>query len=202
MRVNARLEAEALSFTGHANTASEAFRTPWVLNQIARRRGDGDDEGYFAELDVDLRIQVAGHTWELGEYLRDLDREGGLKQAAALPPGTCAYFPPCHLREQSIGYPWRDLLARVSGARLETVGDMNDCCGLGGTMGFKTDFHATSLAMGRGLMDSTRRIAPDRVVTECLGCRIQFMQMLPYPVSHPVELLAKAYRDDSGGDPD
>jgi len=78
---------------------------------------------------------------------------------------------------------------------MEIVGRHDDCCGLGGIMGFKTNFHHASLAMGRGLMARTEAANPDRVVTECLGCRVQFQQMQSRPVSHPVELLAQAYRD-------
>ena len=64
-------------------------------------------------------------------------------------------------------------------------------------MGFKRDFHAASLAMGRGLIDRIGAAAPDGIVTECLACRLQFTQMQERPVSHPVELLAQAYRAES-----
>jgi glycerol-3-phosphate dehydrogenase subunit C len=194
-----QLAAEAKSHTGRVNAASDNFRKPWVINQIIGRRynGEGHDDGYFATLDAELRILIASHTWELGEYLRDMDRDGQLKPAGMLPQEKLAYFPPCHLREQAIGHPWAEVLAEAPGVQIETVGDISDCCGLGGVMGFKADFHDVSLAMGRGLMEKTRAKAPDRVVTECLGCRLQFTQMLDYPVSHPVELLAKAYRDEA-----
>ena len=64
-------------------------------------------------------------------------------------------------------------------------------------MGFKTNFHAASLAMGRGLIDRIADAAPDRIVTECLACRLQFTQMQAKPVVHPVELLADAYRAEA-----
>lgn len=193
-RVRARLEGEALAPTGRANAASEAFRKPWVLNQLQVKPAHGYDDGYFAALDPDLRILIASHTWELGEYLRDLEARGELRASGPLTEEKRAYFPPCHLREQGMGRPWQDLLRRTADAELQTVGEATDCCGLGGVMGFKKTFHWASLAMGRGLMERTAAMAPERVVTECLGCRVQFNQMLPYPVSHPVELLAAAYR--------
>lgn len=93
-----------------------------------------------------------------------------------------------------MGRPWLDLLDEASHSTISPVGQPMDCCGLGGIMGFKKDFHAASLAMGRGLIDRIGEAAPDRVVTECLACRVQFMQMQEKPVSHPVELLAEAYR--------
>lgn len=194
-----QLAAEAKSHTGRVNTASEVFRTRWLVDQIVGRRysGEGHDDGYFAALDAELRILVASHTWELGEYLRDMRRDGQLKPAGMLAQEELAYFPPCHLREQAIGHPWAELLAEAHAAQIETVGEASDCCGLGGVMGFKADFHDVSLAMGCGLKEKMRAKAPDRIVTECLGCRLQFTQMLDYPVSHPVELLAKAYRNEA-----
>jgi glycerol-3-phosphate dehydrogenase subunit C len=42
-------------------------------------------------------------------------------------------------------------------------------------------------------MDKIREIDPDRVVTDCLSCRLQFNQLLPFPVSHPIEVLRDAF---------
>lgn len=195
-RVRDDLIDEALVPTGRVGSAAAGFHDTWVINQIAVRpyAGEGEDDGYFAGVDPGLRIDVASHTWELGEYLRDLAAHGGLRPAGALPAEKLAYFPPCHLREQAIGRPWFELMEGIGGAAIAPVGRPDDCCGLGGIMGFKTTFHAASLAMGRGLMARTRAVEPDRVVTECLGCRVQFRQMLPYEVRHPAEILAEAYR--------
>lgn len=194
-RVRARLEAEALAFTGRVNALAPSFYQTWVLNQMAVHpyAGEGVDDGYFSEIDPNLRIDVAGHVWELGEYLRDLSRAGDLKLPAALDPERLGYFPPCHLREQTMGRPWQELLSAIPGADIQPIGNANDCCGLGGVMGYKRTFHHASLAMGRGLMERTVATDPARVVTECLGCRVQFQQMSSYPVSHPVELLERAY---------
>ena len=34
---------------------------------------------------------------------------------------------------------------------------------------------------------------PERLVTDCLSCRLQFNQLLPYAVFHPVEILNESY---------
>lgn len=96
-----------------------------------------------------------------------------------------------------MGRPWQELLGAMGGTPVETVGRDDDCCGLGGIMGFKKTFHAASFAAMPRLMARTAAAEPDRIVTECLGCRVQFNQMLPHPVSHPVELLAAAYRAEA-----
>lgn len=198
-RARNRLVDDMLRPTGRVGSAAAGFTETWVLNHIAAHAhgGEGHDDGYFTDLDANLRIDVAAHTFELGEYLRALDAEGGLKPVAGIAPEKLGYFPPCHLREQDMGRPWAELLADMPEATVETVGRADDCCGLGGVMGFKKTFHDASLAMGRGLMARTAAAAPDRIVTECLGCRVQFNQMLPHPVSHPVEILAAAYRADA-----
>lgn len=152
------------------------------------------DKGYFAAIDGLKRIKIASHTYDLGEYLRELHRSGKFNRALAPVPDRMAYYAPCHLKEQNMGQPWAELLQFVPGISIENVGGVFDCCGLSGIMGFKKEFHALSLAMGRPLMEKIRAIAPEMLVSDCLSCRIQFNQELPYPVLHPVEVLNNAYR--------
>ncbi|MCE1237346.1 MAG: hypothetical protein LWW93_13430 [Hyphomicrobiales bacterium] len=194
-----RLAAFDAAPTGRTGSAAAEFSAPWVVNHLLVRphAGEGVDDGYFADLDPDLRIEVASHVWELGEYLRDLVAQGLWSLPAGIDGERLGHFPPCHLREQEMGRPWAELLAEIDGLDVTTLGRADDCCGLGGIMGFKTNFHHASLAMGRGLMARTEAVAPDRVVTECLGCRVQFEQMQSRPVAHPVEILADALRAEA-----
>ena len=143
------------------------------------------------------RLRVANHTFDLGEYLQGLLRCGALDRGLG-PIGAgnakAAYFAPCHQRQQGIGQPWTELLGLVPDLAVEGLGDGFDCCGQGGLMGFKRDFHATSLRIGARLLDKVRATAPERLTTDCLSCRLQFQQALPVAVAHPVELLRAAYR--------
>lgn len=195
------LTAEVAAPSGRTSRVASEFLAPWVINYNLglHAEADGGDVGYFAGWEASQRIQVAAHVFELGEYLAGLDSEGTLHLPPMEPSEKLSYFPPCHLREQNMGRPWLGLLERAPQADVAPVGQPMDCCGLGGIMGFKTDFHAASLAMGRGLIDRIATAAPDRIVTECLACRLQFTQMQDKPVSHPVELLARAYRRESDG---
>lgn len=187
--------------SGHTSSVASEFLAPWVINYNLGLHAEADhgDVGYFAGRDAFQRIKVAAHVFELGEYLGVLEKEGALHLPAMAPSEKLSYFPPCHLREQNMGRPWLRLLEKAPQADVSPVGQPMDCCGLGGIMGFKADFHAASLAMGRGLIDRIEVASPDRVVTECLACRLQFTQMQDRPVSHPVELLAQAYRAESDG---
>jgi len=80
----------------------------------------------------------------------------------------------------------------LPGVHLEPVDGSLYCCGMAGIMGFKRDFHETSLHLGHRLMEKIQALAPERLITDCLSCRLQFDQLLPYKVQHPVELLNEA----------
>jgi glycerol-3-phosphate dehydrogenase subunit C len=151
------------------------------------------DDGYFSSISPLKRIKVAEHTYDLGEYLAYLHWKGELATDFRPIPGRLVYYPPCHLREQEIGTPYVDLLNLIPGVNLEMVQGSFNCCGLGGIMGFKREFHETSLQLGRDLMKKITEMYPERLVTDCLSCRMQFNQILPVTVVHPIEIIKKAY---------
>ena len=151
------------------------------------------DEGYFSSLDAEKRMKVARRTYDLGEYLWDLHGKGELNSNFGPVSARMAYYAPCHLREQKIGRPYFDLLRLVPGVSLERIDGAFFCCGIAGIMGFKEDFHETSVAMGSRLMAKVRTLDPERLVCDCLSCRIQFNQLVPHRVFHPVEILRESY---------
>jgi glycerol-3-phosphate dehydrogenase subunit C len=151
------------------------------------------DEGYFSSIDPMKRIMVAENTYDLGEYLLDLHRSGELKTNFGEVSGRMVYYPPCHLREQNIDRPYQELLKLLPGDDLEAVDGSLYCCGMAGIMGFKKDFHETSIHLGNRLMDKIQALDPQKLVTDCLSCRLQFNQLLPYKVQHPIEILKEAY---------
>ncbi len=192
-KVRERIFQEESAPGGRATPASPRRAKPLLALRMIT---DGmlQDEGYFAAIDGRKRIKIASHSYDLGEYLRELDRRGKFNRALAPVQGRMAYYAPCHLKEQNMGQPWAELLQLVPQVSIENAGGAFDCCGLSGIMGFKKEFHAISLAMGRPLMDKIRAIDPEILVTDCLSCRIQFNQELSYPVLHPVEVLNNSYR--------
>lgn len=192
-QVSARLAREDAAFTGRVNSGSAQGRQPWLLGLMPWKVFR--DQGYFAEIGGMDRLRVANHTYDLGEYLLELHENGRLNRDLGPVTAEVAYFAPCHQRQQGVGQPWMSLLGLVPEVRLNRVGDAFDCCGLGGIMGFKKDFHETSLTIGRRLTDKIKAAAPGRLATDCLSCRIQFQQMLPYEVFHPIEILREAYRN-------
>ena len=81
---------------------------------------------------------------------------------------------------------------------MDVVDDTYDCCGMGGIMGFKRDFHAHSLKLGAPVVAKIEALEPDMVVTDCLSCRLQLAHMTALVVRHPLEVLAGGLPVDAG----
>ena len=151
------------------------------------------DDGYFSSISPMKRIQVAEHTFDLGEYLEALRRTGELKTDFSPVNARTVYFPPCHLREQKIGMPYLNLLKSLPGISVTPIESAFYCCGMAGIMGFKQNFHEPSVRMGSPLVEKIRSLNPERLLTDCLSCRLQFNHLTPYQVFHPIEILKESY---------
>ena len=156
------------------------------------------DDGYFSGLDPLDRIALSGKIVDMGEYLDRLHREKLLNTRFGKLGGRMVYYAPCHQREQGIGSPYEKLLALIPGLTIKPVGGALDCCGMGGSLGFKEVFHEASVKLGKPLMQKIQAADPAAVITDCLSCRLQFQQMLPFPVFHPLEIIFRAY--EAAGD--
>jgi glycerol-3-phosphate dehydrogenase subunit C len=152
------------------------------------------DDGCFSAIDPLLRIKVAENTHDLGEYLLNLHRTGELETRFGDLSGRLLYYPPCHQREQEIGMPYLELLALVPAMHTESLQDTFYCCGMAGIMGYKRDFHTASLHIGSRLIAKIKEINPDKLITDCLSCRLQFLQTTAYDVLHPIEIIRDAYQ--------
>jgi glycerol-3-phosphate dehydrogenase subunit C len=150
------------------------------------------DEGAFSSLDPRRRLRISENTYDLGEYLLTMHRRGLLDTALNPVRIKAAYYPPCHLREQGSGLPYQTLLRLIPGLALETLSG-DTCCGSGGLMGLKKEFHPWSIRIGSRLMLRTRNLNPDIVATDCLSCRMQFHQLTPFEVVHPIQIMQEAY---------
>lgn len=150
------------------------------------------DEGAFSAMSPEKRLLISERTYDLGEYLLKLHRSGGLKTKFDPFKFKAAYYPPCHLREQRVGLPYQDLLRLIPGVSVEAItGDT--CCGNGGIMGLKKEFHPWSIRIGSRLMARLKSLNPELVATDCLSCRMQFNQLTSYEVVHPIQIIQQAY---------
>ena len=151
------------------------------------------DEGYFSSINSKKRILVAENTYDMGEYLRMLHERGELDTRLGTVSVRAVYYPPCHLREQRIGRPYEDLLSLIPGLSVDWI-DGNYCCGNGGIMGFKQEFHHSSIKIAGRLIGKIKGLNPEVLATDCLSCRLQFNQLIPYKVLHPIEIIKESYR--------
>jgi glycerol-3-phosphate dehydrogenase subunit C len=151
------------------------------------------DQGYFSTLDPMKRVTLAEKIFDVGEYLLRLHQTGELKTDFAPVHRQTVYFPPCHQREQEFGQPYMELMGLVPGLKLDEIHGNLYCCGLAGVMGFKRDFHQASIKLGSRLINKIKELNPEILLTDCLSCRLQFNQLLPHKVLHPVEILREAY---------
>ena len=150
------------------------------------------DEGPFSALSPKGRIRISENTYDLGEYLIRLHRRGGLDLKLSPLKIKAAYYPPCHLREQRLGLPYQDLLRLIPALSVEAISG-DTCCGNGGIMGLKKEFHPWSIRIGSRLMARLKSLNPEVLATDCLSCRMQFNQLTPYEVVHPIQIIHQAY---------
>ena len=151
------------------------------------------DNSYFSSLDPLKRIALSDKIKDVGEFLDQLYRNKQLNINFRKLEGRMVYFAPCHQREQEMGSPYLKLLHLIPGLSVQRVGGAMDCCGMGGSLGFKKDFHEASVGLGQPLIKKIIDAQPDAIITDCLSCRLQFTQALPFPVYHPIELISRAY---------
>jgi glycerol-3-phosphate dehydrogenase subunit C len=151
------------------------------------------DDGFFSGFNPLQRIALSEKVLDLGELLGRLLRNGSFDAGFGELRGRMVYYAPCHQREQGIKSPYLPLLKRIPGLKVAPIGNSMDCCGMGGSLGFKKDFHDASTLLAQPLIRKIEAAAPDAVITDCLSCRLQFQHLLPYKVFHPVEILSGAY---------
>jgi glycerol-3-phosphate dehydrogenase subunit C len=131
--------------------------------------------------------EIAGHTSDIFEFLSHLKESGNLNTHFRELPLKVAYFAPCHLRSLGIGLPALEILRLIPGAQIDNI--EADCCGLGGTFGFKKEKYGVSQEIGRDLAEAIDRIKPEVVLTDCEACRMQIRHLTGLKVLHPIQIL-------------
>jgi len=145
---------------------------------------------YSRFLNIPGSEEVAGHLFDLFEFLRNLREKGSLNTHFKELPIKVAYFAPCHLRALGIGLPALEMLRLIP--RLEIENIEADCCGLGGTFGFKKEKYEISQEIGKDLKQAIERLNPEVVLTDCEGCRMQIRHLTGLRVLHPIQVLREA----------
>jgi glycerol-3-phosphate dehydrogenase subunit C len=145
---------------------------------------------YSQLLSIPGADKVAAHTFDLFEFLRNLKESNHLNLNFRELPLKAAYFTPCHLRALGIGLPAVEILRFIPGLQLDNI--EADCCGLGGTYGFKKEKYEISQEIGRDLTKAIDRLKPETILSDCEGCRMQIRHLTGLKVLHPVQILRDA----------
>ncbi len=145
---------------------------------------------YSHLLNISEAEEVAPHVFDLFEFLRDARESGNLHLRLKPFVLKAAYFAPCHLRSLNIGLPALEILQLIPGLQLTNLD--SDCCGLGGTFGFKKEKYEISQEIGKDLAEAIDRLKPEVVLTDCEGCRMQIRHLTGLKVLHPVQVLRDA----------
>ncbi len=138
---------------------------------------------------------LAKHTFELFEFLRTLKESGNLNFHFKKLPVKAGYFAPCHLRALGIGFPAFEILKLIPGLESKVI--EADCCGMGGTFGFKKEKYEIAEEIGKDLREAIDRLNPELILTECEGCRLQIRHLTGLKVLHPIQILRDALRSSS-----
>ena len=142
---------------------------------------------YSQLLSIPGAEKVSAHTFDLFQFLRNLKESNDLNLNLKGLPLKAAYFTPCHLRALDIGLPAVEILRFVPGLQLDHI--QADCCGLGGTYGFKKEKYEISQEIGRDLAKAIDRLKPETILSDCEGCRMQIRHLTGLKVLHPVQIL-------------
>jgi L-lactate dehydrogenase complex protein LldE len=134
---------------------------------------------------------LAAKTFELTTFLADVMKIGSV---AAQYDGTATYHDACAgLRELGVREQPRDLLAGVSGLKLEEMAETEACCGFGGTFCVKYGEISTDIVTRKTANIS--KTGADLLLAGDLGCLLNIAGRLtregsPVQVRHVAEVLA------------
>jgi len=145
---------------------------------------------YSRLLSIPKAAEVSQHLLDLFEFLKNLKESNGFNTNFKELPLKIGYFAPCHLRALGIGLPALEILRLIPGLKIDNI--EADCCGMGGTFGFKKEKYKISQEIGRDLAEAIDRLKPEIILSDCEGCRMQIRHLTGLKVLHPIQVLRDA----------
>lgn len=103
---------------------------------------------------------------------------------------TAAYHTACHMEKLGWAVYSVGLLKMIPGLKLEILD--SQCCGIGGTYGFKKENYPISQAIGTPLFKRIKELGVDFVSTDCETCKWQIEMSAGVEVLNPISILADA----------
>ncbi len=101
-----------------------------------------------------------------------------------------AYHTPCHMERLGWSIYSTGLMKMIPGVDFVMLD--SQCCGIGGTYGFKVENYGISQKIGSSLFRQIGNAHVDYVVTDCETCKWQIEMSTPVKVLNPISVLAEA----------
>lgn len=154
--------------------------------------------------DEDVR-RLSEATFDISQYIVDIARNEGLADGLKPIDGGVTVHLACHARAQNMGQKAAELLKLIPDADVEVI---ERCSGHGGAWGMMKDNFETAIKIGRPA--ARRAVENDKryIVSECPLAGVHILQGMeriaekedapphvPERAAHPIQLLARAYRD-------
>ena len=154
----------------------------------------GTELAFENEADHDAFERLGHRTWELTEFL--VQGLGKTTWGGRF-PARVALHRSCHTRGTKVYESAVQLLSSIEGLELAEVGELEQCCGFGGT--FCVSFPNVSKKMGQLKIEHLTASQPDVVASLDMACMMHFggmmdRQQIPTRRMHVAEILAAAHQ--------
>jgi len=137
-------------------------------------------------------------TFDIDEYVVDIAKKHGLPPGMTPIDGGVSVHLACHARAQNMGPKAAEMLKLIPETKVDVI---ERCSGHGGTFGVLKPTHEVAMKVGKPAARTANTQANAHVVSDCplaakhlkQGMRALDATASPSDVTHPVELMAKAY---------
>ena len=145
------------------------------------------------DMDDPPAVSLKLGTWDIFEWLRELQESGQLQTDFRPLPMVLPYHSPCQYRAHRIGSPSLEIMSLIP--ELDIRESHARCCGIAGTYGYKREKYQIAMDVGEELFSFVRDQGDDVPMTACDSetCRWQLEHGTDIPSRHPIEILAAAY---------
>ncbi len=144
-------------------------------------------------------IALSKATFDITEYIVDIAKKEGMAPGMQPIDGTLTLHMACHARAQNMGQKGAEMLRLIPSADVKVI---ERCSGHGGSWGFKQEHFETAIKVGRPVARQAAQNGPGFVMSECPLAGVHIVQGMdrlgddkpkPELVTHPIQLLARAY---------
>ena len=147
------------------------------------------------EPDLPAVQQLANRTWELADFIVN---GLGVKTWPGRFDATIALHRACHTRGTKTCDSAIALLSSIPGLKVVPVGEVEQCCGFGGT--FSVSFPNISANMGELKLEHIRAAKPDFLVSPDMSCMMHLSGLAqkegrPLKTMHVAQVLRDALKN-------